>query len=57
MPLEILLVAYVALGIAVALLARERGRSPWSWLFLAWLLSPVLALVILMLTPPERSAR
>jgi len=48
----ILTVAYAVVIIPVAVLARTKGRDPFFWAGLAFLISPLLAFGLLVILPP-----
>src|SRR6266404_6211233 len=48
-------IVWLALAIATAFAANARGRNPFGWLFLALIISPVLALILLVAFPPRRA--
>jgi len=51
-----LFLAWIIFAIVVAVAAGSRGRSGFGWFFLAAIISPLLALILLLILPNQREA-
>jgi hypothetical protein len=55
MDIIFFIIVWLGLAIATGFAASYRGRSPAGWFFLAMVISPLLALILLIAFPPRRA--
>ncbi len=51
------LIFYLIISIVVGIAAHSRGRGPFAWFLISLLLSPVLALLLLLVFPAKPRSR